>query len=390
MSVKTVDNPMDFDSVAEVLKCAISSKMYGDEDIMADLAAEACIGACENDNKFDVDNVRVLKILGGSMNDSEVVKGMIAQRPVETSVKHVTNAKIAVFNCPFDPQESDTKGTVLLQNAAELMNYTRSEEELAQKIVKEIADAGVNVVVSGGSVAEMCLHYLEQAKIMVLKVASKFELRRISRAVNAPTLTRLGAPTPEEMGHADEVRCQEISSSKVTIFSRGKDSSQVSTIVLRAGTTNTLDDAERAIDDAVNTYRMLRKDSRFCGGAGAVEANLSSRLQDHADREPGLDQYSYRKFAEAFEVIPRTLAENSGENAGEILSKMYAANSLTAGIDINDGSVGDTNVFDHLESKKWAIKLASDCAVTILRVDQIIMSKPAGGPKPRQPGPGDQ
>lgn len=128
---------------------------------------------------------------------------------------------------------------------------------------------------------------------------------------------------------------------------------------------------------------MLRRDNRFVGGAGAVEANLSARLQDAADREPGLDQYSYRKFAESFEVIPRTLSENSGENAGEILSKMYAANSLTAGIDINEGTVGETNVFDHLDSKKWAIKLAADCAVTILRVDQIIMSKPAGGPKPR-------
>jgi len=87
---------------------------------------------------------------------------------------------------------------------------------------------------------------------------------------------------------------------------------------------------------------MLRRDPRFVGGAGAVEANLSARLQEAADKEPGLDQYSYAKFAEAFEVIPRTLAENSGENAGEILAKMYAAKSLTAGIDINEGTVGET------------------------------------------------
>jgi T-complex protein 1 subunit theta len=130
MSVKTVDNPMDFDSVAEVLKCAIASKMYGDEEVLADLCAEACIGVCDNDQKFDVDNIRVLKVLGGTMNHSEVIKGFVAQRGVETSVQHVTNAKIAVYNIPFDPQEADTKGTVLLQNAAELMNYTRSEEEL--------------------------------------------------------------------------------------------------------------------------------------------------------------------------------------------------------------------------------------------------------------------
>jgi T-complex protein 1 subunit theta len=135
----------------------------------------------------------------------------------------------------------------------------------------------------------------------------------------------------------------------------------------------------------VNVYRCLRRDGRFVGGAGAVETNLAAKLAEAADREPGLDQYSYKKYADAFEIIPRTLAENAGENAGEMMSKLYAANTLTAGVNINDGSVSDTEIWDHLESKRWAIKLASDCAVTILRVDQIIMSKPAGGPKPRKP-----
>jgi T-complex protein 1 subunit theta len=234
-------------------------------------------------------------------------------------------------------------------------------------------------------VAEMCLHFFEQHKIMVLKIASKFELRRIARAVGATCLVRIGAPTVDEQGSADEVNMTEISSNKVTVFSRARESSRVATIVLRASTQNILDDAERSVDDAVNVFRQMKKDGRFVGGAGAVETNLASKLAEHAEREHGLDQYSYKKFAEAFEVIPRTLAENAGENATEMLSKLYAANTLTAGININEGTVSDTGVWDHLESKRWAIRLAADCAVTILRVDQIIMSKPAGGPKPRKP-----
>jgi T-complex protein 1 subunit theta len=124
----------------------------------------------------------------------------------------------------------------LIKNAAELENYTRSEEELCEKIVKELVDAGVNCIVSGGSVAEMCLHYLEKAKILTVKIASKFELRRIARAVGATLLVRLGAPTPEELGSAEDVQFQEIAGTKVTVFSQTRDSSQVSTIILRAST----------------------------------------------------------------------------------------------------------------------------------------------------------
>ena len=386
---QTISDFKDKDLVEKCLRPTIASKIYGYEKHLAKCVAQACMIVTEGDQKFDMDNVRVVKIQGGNLAMTEAFRGMVINRDCEGSVKEAHDAKVAVFNCPLDPQYSDTKGTVLIHNAQELMDYNKGEEQLAKNLVDEIADAGVKVVVSGGSIAEMCMHYLEQRGIMVLKIASKFEIRRISSMLGATTLVRLGAPTPEEMGHADEVVVEEIASKRVTIFKRESENSKVSTVVLRASTQNMLDDAERAIDDALNTFRILRKDGRLVPGAGATEAEIAKRIKDFAATQPGLDQYAIIRYAQAFEAIPKILAENAGHGANEMLSKIYAENNPKVGIDVDEGSVRDISeeILDAFRAKSWGVKLATDVALTVLRVDQIIMSKPSGGPNPNKRPP---
>lgn len=162
----------------------------------------------------------------------------------------------------------------MIKNANELLNYTKSEEELAEKIVKGIADAGVNLIVAGGSISELILHYVEKYKMMIIKVTSKFELKRLCKAVGASALSRLSAPTPDELGTCDLVHVQEIGSKKVTIFDRNSDQCKLATIVLRGATNNLLEDIERAIDDGVNTFKSIIKDPRFVYGGGATEIVL--------------------------------------------------------------------------------------------------------------------
>jgi len=159
----------------------------------------------------------------------------------------------------------------------------------------------------------------------------------------------------------------------------------MATIVLRGSTTSLLEDTERAIDDGVNTVKTLTKDNRLVAGAGATEIYIAANLQKFAKEQPGLDQYAIERFGQSFEVIPRTLAENAGLKAEAIIAEMYAGaeNSAHIGIDVNDGKVKDVNecgVWDCLDTKTWALKLAADVVLTILKVDQIIMSKPSGGP----------
>jgi len=327
--------------------------------------------------------------------DTKVLKGHVLARDTEGTIKHVTNAKIAVFAGGIDVPKTETKDTVLLKNADDLLNYSKSEEKAIEEIIRKISESGAKVVISGSAIGEMALHFIERYKLMACKVPSKFELRRICKAVGATPLVKLAAPTPEELGHADVVTVEEIGSTRVTIFRQESDESGISTIVVRSSTSNLADDIERAIDDGVNVFKGIIKDPRFVPGAGATEIELARRLQAYGDSVPGLSQYAIKKYGEAFEVVPRTLAENAGLKATDILSSLYAAHAkeqINDGIDVEEGDVKnvvDLGVLDLLTTKHWAIKLATDAALTILRVDQIIMAKRAGGPKPPQQGSPD-
>ena len=273
MTVFKVEDYKNLEQVTVGIKSALNSKLMGYTDHFSTLIAEACIKSLPtNHANFDVEYIRVAKVLGGSAFDSKVIQGLVVTRNSETSIERVVNPKICVFGSPIDTQAAETKGTVLLKKAEDLLNYSKSEEDHAEKIIKSIADAGVSVIVSGGTVSEICLHFIQKYKMMCVRILSKFELRRLCKCLGATALVRLGAPTEEEMGHADEVYVQEIGSQKVTIFKRETEDCKLSTILLRGSTFNLLDDIERAIDDGVNLYRNLLKENQFVYGAGATEA----------------------------------------------------------------------------------------------------------------------
>jgi len=394
--LSSVENIRDADQVARALRASIASKQYGYEDLLAPLVAKACIQVLpKNPKNFNVDNVRVAKILGGGVLDTHVVRGFVLPRGAEGTIKHVQNAKVAVFAGGIEPIKTETKDTILINSDVELLNYAKSEEKNMEDIISKIAASGVNVLVSGGAISEMAMHFIERYKLMVVKCMSKFDLRRICKAISATTLARLGAPTPEEIGQCDLVTVEEIGSTRVTIFRQNAEESGISTVVIRASTDNLLNDVERSIDDGVNVFKALTKDGRLVAGGGATEIELAKSLQAYGDATPGIVQYAIKKYGEAFEVIPRTIAENAGLKSTDVLSNLYAAHqkgNIHDGIDVEEGGIGDMaaqGIFDLLVTKSTGIRLATDAAITVLRVDQIIMSKPAGGPKPPQQGPMD-
>jgi T-complex protein 1 subunit theta len=332
-----------------------------------------------------------------------------------------------------------------------MLNFTRGEEKNMEKvrtlfllssplhilipsfrlpqIFKEIADSGVKVIVAGSSVGELAMHYLDRFSISVIKVLSKFDLRRLSRVVGATPLARLGAPTAEEAGKVDVLETIEIGGDRVTVFRQEDEGdgekSKMATILLRGATSNVLDDMERAIDDGVNVIKALSKDGRMVPGAGATEIELARRIEKYGSGMRGLNQHAVKRFASALEVVPSQLADNAGLDAQEIVGRLYKRHDAEKegtvwGVDIDvrlfslffslfllsyllaalNGKQGETDgtlntsthkIYDSLAAKKWAIKLATEAATTVLRVDSIIMSKPAGGPKvPQQSGNWDE
>ncbi len=176
----------------------------------------------KNPQHFNVDNIRIVKIMGSNIHESKVVKGMVFGREPEGIVHKSLKSKIAIFTCPLDLSQTETKGTVLIHNANEMLNFTKGEEQQIEKIFKEFDEAGIKVVVTGNSVGELALHFLNRFNIMVVKVLSKFDLRRLCRVVGASALTRLGVPTAEEMGYCDIVETVEIGGDRVTVFRQGK------------------------------------------------------------------------------------------------------------------------------------------------------------------------
>mmetsp|Transcript_35482 Transcript_35482/g.74857 ORF Transcript_35482/g.74857 Transcript_35482/m.74857 type:complete len:549 (-) Transcript_35482:124-1770(-) len=380
------------DELVRVVKPVLAAKHLGSEGILAPLVAEACLGTMSSSGpaSFSVESVRVAKILGGDITQSHVVHGFVALRGLETTLTSASDAKIVVFGCGLEASATEAKGTVLMKNADDLKNYNKSEEKKMEEIVKGIADAGIKVCVAGGTVSEMALHFIERYGMLCLKIGSKWELRRLCVATGATALVRLGAPTPDEMGHCDHVHQKEVGGRPVTIFSQSKGSktSKLSTIVLRASTSSVLADLERAIDDGVHAARTACKNGKVVPGAGATEMDLSLKVKAFADTCPGLDQYAIRAFGKALEVVPRTLAENAGLDQGVVIAALGAAHAsgkCSAGVDIDamgvDGASGvsdETGVLDLYSTKASALKLAIDAALTVLRVDQIIMSKRAG------------
>lgn len=422
--------------LAKALRTVVASKQSGSEDILSHLIAEAVLAVLpKNPTQFNIDNIRVVKIMGGSLEQSRVVKGMVLGREPDGSIKKARKAKVGVFSCPIDTSQTETKGTVLLKNAKEMMDFTTGEENQLEAAIKELYDSGLRVVVAGSTIGELALHYLNRFGILIIKILSKFELRRLCRVCNATPLARLGAPMPDEMGSVDIVETIEIGGDRVTVFRQEDNSTsatRTATIVLRGATQNHLDDVERAIDDGVNALKALTKDPRLVPGAGATEMQLVERISAFADKTPGLPQYAIRKYAEAFEVIPRTLAESAGLDATEVLARLYTAHQRrpakasngkvqdstsesedddeegeseeessssedapywTTGIDLeapatsSDPTAGtldalDEGILDLMVSKSWAIRLATEAARTVLSVDQIIVARQAGGPKP--------
>ncbi|GJD12452.1 T-complex protein 1 subunit theta [Galdieria sulphuraria] len=391
----SIPNLRDKKAVCEALRSCIASKQYGLEDLIASLVAEACISVLPSDERhFNVDNIRVSKVLGGSLPFSTVVHGTVVSQEAAGSIKSVQNAKVAIYSCDFDIENPETKGTVLIKNATELQTYNRSEEDSLEKKVKDIAESGVTVVVSP-KFGDLALHFLERYKIMAVKCSSKVDLRRIARSCGAAGLTKVEAPDTESIGFCDSVMEEEISSTKMVVFRQKNENSRVATILLRGGTENMIDDVERAIDDAVNVFKVLTRDNRFVPGAGATEIELARQISSFGDKSPGLDQYAIKKYAESLEVFPRTLAENAGLKATDVVSRLYAVHTsgqCTTGIDIEASSkvreditddAKSCDIYDSLATKKSALTLATQVATTVLKIDQIIMAKQAGGPKPQ-------
>jgi len=395
----TAKNVRDEVEMQKCLRTCLASKQSGLEDFLSGLVTKACIEAVPEDRvDFNVDHVRVAKIIGQGVLSSSITKGMVFRREASGEVHSIEKGVVVVYSGPVDMVQTETKGTVLIKNAAELKDFSKGEEELLESQILAMKAAGANVVVSGSKFGEMAEHYLNKHGMMMVKILSKHELRRLCKAIGATPLPRMTAPTATELGHCDHVVVEEIGDTRITAFRQIKEKSHLSTIIIRGATGNIMDDVQRAVDDGTNVFKQITRDPRFVAGAGAAEIELAAQLTEFGLAQPGLDQYAIQAFAEALESIPQVLAENAGVKAKDTVALLYAAHAKGekfSGFDnkADVAAVADAHaagIMDNFSTKYWGLRFATNAANTVLRVDQIIMAKKAGGPKaPSQAGPKD-
>ncbi|KAH0478473.1 MAG: hypothetical protein KVP17_000538 [Porospora cf. gigantea B] len=378
-------------NLEKAVRTVVASKRYGMEDMVAKLVAKAACRVYKPGAAFNVDNVRVSKVTGGSLAASEVIEGIVHERPPTSRCTSKGACKAMALGVGLETVSTETKGTVLVNTAEELMQFTAEDETKIEAVVKAIKDAGVEVIIVGGNISDTAQHYVNKYDMLTIRTPSKFELNRLCRTVGAIPLTYMRAPSPEEVGFADSVKQVEIGSKMVTVI-KSRDS-VVSTIVLRGSTNNMMDEVERAIEDAVLCVKSMTKDVRFLPGAGAADMALAGRIEDFGKVHTGLEQYAIAAFAEALRVVPQVLAENAGHDTMQALTKLLHEHSnglTTVGVDVDGPSfcldAAENGILDHFETRLWALKLAVDSALTILRVDELIMAKPAGLKGPPKDG----
>lgn len=380
----------NLDELAQACRCSIASKCYGLEDQLSALVARACsISMPENPLEFLVDNVRTCKILGSNTGQSEVVNGMVLMFRSKTTIRRVENCRVLVLTTNIGLREMDVTQNVLLENAEQLINFSRSEEEVVEASIKRYADMGVRLVVLSNKPTDLETHYLNKYGMYCIINISKFGRRRMCRMLGA-RMNVTKDITPEDLGHVGLCEEIEIGGRRVTRLVQPEGQSCISTIIIRGASENIMNDVQRACHDGINTIRSMCREGRFVPGAGATEIELSSLVQAYGDTQSGLDQYAVKAYGEALECVPRVLAANTGMDFEDTIARLYAAHTngeTDVGIDIEGkgiASATDAGILDLLVTKKFAMRLATTSVLTILRVDHIIMSKPAGGPKKPQ------
>ena len=306
-----------------VLQTVLASKLPETYKFFESMIYEGCLSVLDSKRQLEAEHFRVVKILGKTVQQSILHHGYVLQKQPHGAVSGpFKNIKVACYKAPFDITSGNTKGTVHITSPEQLLRFSSSEEEKVEAIVKGILEKGVKVVVVGGTVSDLFVHFFDKHGILVLKVLSKFELRRLAKCVRAVVIEKLGVPSEEELGFCEFVEVKEIGSTRVTVFNVDNSQGNVVTIVLRGATKAIMENIEKTIQNALEVFRATLRDGKFVYGGGSVESYLQNYLEQKGSQLTTLDQYSYQKFGTAFEIFGRMLLENAGLVANNTLSDL--------------------------------------------------------------------
>ena len=392
------------EELKNIAKTAMTGKNVGGvADYLAEIAVKAVKYIAEKrDGKtvVDVDNILVQKKFGGGITDTQLIEGVVIDKEkVHPRMPVVVkNAKIALLDSGLEIKKTEIDAKVQITDPSKIQAFLDQEEETLREMVQKIKKAGANVVFSQKGIDDLAQHFLSKEGIYGVRRVKKSDMEKLARATGGKIITNLDDLSPADLGYAEQVEEKKIGDDRMTFITGCKYPKSVS-ILIRGGTQHTIDEVDRALHDALKVVGVTLEDGTLVPGGGAIEAEIAKELRKFAPTIGGREQLAIEAFANAIEVIPRTLAENAGMDPIDTLLQIRSEHEkghLNIGVDAINGVVGDVyskNVIEPARVKKHAIESATEVATMLLRIDDVIAakkSKPEEKKEGGQGGPGGE
>jgi thermosome len=390
--------PGDKNTLKDIAMTSMASKGASSaKEILADVVVESITSIAEKINGktvVDLDNIQVQKKQGGTINDTEIIKGIILdkERVHEGMPKTIKNAKIALLDAALEVKKTEVDAKIEIRDPSQLQAFLDEEESMLKKMVEKVKNSGADVLICQKGIDDLAQHFISKAGIYAVRRAKKSDMEKLAKATGAKIVASLDDLTTKDLGYAGNVEEKKFGDDKMTFVTDCKNPKAVS-ILVRGGTEHVVDELERALHDALSVVKSALEDGKMTVGGGAAATAIAMALRDYAPTVGGREQMAIEAFANAMEVVPKTLSENAGLDPIDIMLELrreHKKGHKNAGVDVLNGKVGDmlkNKVIEPLNVSLHEIQAASEAATMILRIDDVIASR-GGGPSMPPGGPG--
>jgi len=391
--------PGDKKTLKNIAMTSMASKSASAEkSVLADVVVEAVTNVAEKaggKTVVDLDNIQIQKKQGGGIANTEIIQGIILdkERVHEGMPKNIKNAKIALVNAALEVKKTEVDARIQIQDPTQLQAFLDEEEGMIKKMVDKVKKSGASVLVCQKGIDDIAQHYLAKDEIFSVRRAKKSDMEKLAKATGAKIVGNLDGLTNKDLGFAGNVEEKKIGDDKMTFVTGCKNPKAVS-ILIRGTTEHIIDELERGLHDALSVVAVALEDGKMTAGGGAAATAISMTLRDYAPSVGGREQMAIEAFANAIEIIPKTLSENAGLDPIDMMLEIRNAHSKGkkyAGINVLGGKVDDmlkNNVIEPLRVSMQEIEASSEAATMILRIDDVIASKGGGAPPPGGMPPG--
>ncbi len=386
------------DYLKKVAVTSMASKLVAEyKEYLADIVVKAMLTVAEKDNggyKADVDDVRVEKKTGQSLKDTSLINGIVLDKEIAHSgmPKRVEKPKIALLDTSLEIEKTEYDAKINIETPEQIEAFLKQEETMLKDMVDKISASGANVVICQKGIDDMVQHFLARKGIVAIRRAKKSDLEKLAKATCGTIVTNLEDLSSKDLGEAALVEERKIAEDKMT-FIEGCKNPKAVTILIRGSTPRMNAETERSIHDALCVIRDLIQEPCIVAGGSAPELEMSKELKKYAGTLPGREQLAVKAYAEGLEALANTLTENAGLDPIDVLSDLrsrHEKGETWAGIEVLSGKVQDMSkagVFEPLTVKKQIIKSASEAAMMIIKIDDVIAAAKMKAP-PTPPGGG--